>query len=766
MEEWKETIRSRPLCIAALAVIIAVLIVRLIGRNISIGPVYDVNAENVFCEKEINEGEEITLTGKVEDIREKNGSRGTNYTIILDSPEYEGKLLGGKGRYVSVTAKDISGIKIGGKVKAFGRLDYFDHACNSGEFDAYNYYTNRGFLFALKEASVNRYGNDYSKLRNGLYMMRVRLSKMLDNVYDSTDASILKAMLLGVKEEMDPEVKESFQKNGIAHILAISGLHISFLCMTLYGICSKCGFPIWLSVIVSEIFLVAYVLMVGFSPSAFRASVMFSFFLIAGICKRSYDMISAMAAASIIILIINPGYIADSSFLLSFLAILGVGFFYKNYLNNSIVLKKLTKRKSSKSVKGRLYNRFVAGIINSMAVSFFVTMATMPVLLLSYYEIAFYSILLNIVIVPLMSILLICAIASLLLTGTVSALAFIPATVTKAILAIYKYLCRLLENTGMGRVNLGRPKAVVIVVFYLILTFVCLYKYKNKYVVKPLGLICAIALMFLPHWSNSQLHMLDVGQGDCFVYLCENGHVYIFDGGSSSVKNVADRRIIPFLKYYGVKEIEAVFVSHPDIDHMNGITELLMSTGKECIDIKRVCVYSGTLNSGLYKDLTDAADNKADIIGIEAGFELKDSGLSIECLYPLDKTAESEGNDASLVLKLIEGEFEFIEMGDLEADGEQKLLERYNCKELEADVLKVAHHGSSSSSGSDFIAAVSPKVALISAGQNNSYGHPHKETLEKLNESNIAFFCTDISGEIKVEVAPKGRKIKINKYKK
>ena len=772
LKEWSETIKSRPLCTAAVVVILSVLLVRGLSGDIEVGPVYDIGGDNAFARAGIFEGDNISLSGKVKDIREKENYGSKTYTIIISNPKFNGELLGGRGRYAQAYAGDAEGVKIGCEVELQGKLDYYDHGRNHGEFDSYAYYSGRGFLFALKSASVTHIGEKCDRMSDGLYRARQSLSEDISRIYDSTDAAILKAMLLGLKGDMDSEVKESFQKNGIAHILAISGLHISFLCMTLYGICIKAGCPIWLSVLISEVFLVTYVLLVGFSPSAFRAAIMFSLFLIAGICKRSYDMISAMSFASILILLYCPGYVTDASFQLSFLAILGVGFFYKNFLENSKFLKRIMKMRPSNTVKGWLYNKVVVGVISGGTVSFFVTMATLPVLLWSYCEVAFYSVLLNIIIVPLMSVLLVAAILSVLFVNTFPFMAFLPATVAKVILFIYKFLCSRLEGLGFGRVNLGRPSVGAIIIYYLILVIACLYKGKGKTGVKSLGIIGCIFLMCVPHWKGAQLHMLDVGQGDCFVFFTEKGHTYIFDGGSSSKSNIADKRIIPFLKYYGVNEIEAVFVSHPDSDHMNGITGLLEDSEKECIDVKRVFVYSEALDAGAFDDLLGASDKETLIYGIEEGFELEDGELRITCIYPgteekcdeLLREASDFGNNSSLVMKLEYGDFTFLETGDIETGGELAVMEHLPESCYKADVLKVAHHGSSSSSGKQFIENVAPRIALISAGENNSYGHPHKETLETLEREEAEVMRTDLMGEVWLEIGKNGGKYEVRKY--
>lgn len=262
--------------------------------------------------------------------------------------------------------------------------------------------------------------------------------------------------------------------------------------------------------------------------------------------------------------------------------------------------------------------------------------------------------------------------------------------------------------------------------------------------------------------------MLDVGQGDCSVFINSNRNVYIFDGGSSSKRNVGKQRIIPFLKYHGIKRIEAVFISHPDADHMNGILELVESAGKECLQISHIYVYSDSLENGDYQELQNVVRKSKlglEIVeGINGGYELEDGELSIKCIYPESKSNLNSTNDASLVLSLKYGEFLCLETGDTTKEAEQEM-----CRKglLEAvDVLKVAHHGSNTSTAQTFIDVIRPSVALISAGKNNRYGHPHKETIETLDEANVTMFATKEDGQITVKITEGGYKYSISGFVK
>lgn len=768
MKSLLEEIHARPLLIIALVQIVAILIVFSINGRLNIGNEYDEYAPNNPISKcGFEEGDYVEIYGRVNDIRHKQTEEGKINTLILADVTWQGELLGTFGKYVQVNVEDVSVIRMGAYVGVGGELDYFNHARNQGEFDSYKYYRNRGCIFAVRNGEILEFSEQYRHTSQKMHEIKHYFEDILEEKFEKEDSSILKAMLLGIKEELDQEIKEAFQKNGIAHILAISGLHISFLCMSLYNLFIRTGLPIPISVLLSEIVLVSYILMVGFSPSAVRAAIMFSFFLIAKILKRSYDMLSAMAASSIVILTINPGYIFDASYILSFAAIISVGVFAAKYVNNTCFLKEKLKFRHQSGLGDVVYNFLVPGILNSVIVSFWAYAVSLPILLCCYYETALYAIILNIIVIPLMSVLLLCSVGMLILTNKVN-IATVPlCAIIKSILNFYKKICLFLEQIGIGRVNLGKPYVWSVVIYYFLLLLICLYCGKRKNMVQGIALIGCILLMII-RLPVTGLYMLDVGQGDCSVFINSNRNVYIFDGGSSSKRNVGKQRINPFLKYHGIKRIEAVFISHPDADHMNGILELVESAGKECLQISHIYVYSDSLENGDYQELQNVVRKSKlglEIVeGINGGYELEDGELSIKCIYPESKSNLNSTNDASLVLSLKYGEFLCLETGDTTKEAEQEM-----CRKglLEAvDVLKVAHHGSNTSTAQTFIDVIRPSVALISAGKNNRYGHPHKETIETLDEANVTMFATKEDGQITVKITEGGYKYSISGFVK
>ena len=713
-------------------------------------------------------GEEILLVelDELSWLKEMNESKMTEVVNLgyENCQKQDGK--------IQVLAAADTTVRMGSYVIMSGSLDYYDSATNPGEFDTYKFYKNRGYLYRIKNGKLCASGEEYSFIKQRMYEIKLICAGCLDENLGEEDASILKAMLLGMKGDLDSSIKDVFQKNGIGHILAISGLHISFLCMGIYNLLRRLRLPIPICVLISGIFLFLYVAMVGDSASAVRAAVMFMTFLVAKLLHRAYDLMSAMSLASILILCGNPGYLFDASYQLSFLAVCAVGGFYKAFEDNIFDMKKVKKRVMRK-VAGRL-NPVLISLLKGMLtlgqnalVSAFVFVVTMPSILWFYYEIPFYSVLLNLLVIPLMSVLLVMGIAVILLTLTVKELAFIPAFFAKLILWIYKSTCVILENSAVGRRNLGRPDMWKIILFYIILLVVCNYSKKLKIPIFITGVTICFLLMSVRFHTGLELYVLDVGQGDGIITVNEKGRVYMFDGGSSSVSSVGDRRIIPALKCIGTSEIEGIFLSHPDEDHINGIRELLTLGREECIHVKRIYVGSGFLSNGDFEDIQELVEAQGgEICPISAGFTLGDGNMSVECLYPYEDTDISDANDASLVLDLDYGDFSFWEMGDLEKGGEKLMLDNMEGTPSAAglSLLKVGHHGSYTSTSEELLKLIKPDMAVISVGVNNRYGHPHAETLEILKEKSIPYLRTDEKGCLHFKVG--GGKVKIYSFVK
>ena len=275
-----------------------------------------------------------------------------------------------------------------------------------------------------------------------------------------------------------------------------------------------------------------------------------------------------------------------------------------------------------------------------------------------------------------------------------------------------------------------------------------------------IGTILSVSVSWKGIGSEVQITMLDVGQGDGLYLRGPEGNHYFIDGGSSDVKEIGRYRIEPFLKSQGVGCLDYVFISHGDADHMNGIQEMLKRQ-KLGIRIRNLVLpVQEVWDETLYELVEIALEQGTKVFTMKETQNIWEDELCITCLQPGSKSSLEAGNGASMVLQVKYGEFEMLFTGDVEGEGEETLMEQQ--KLTRVDVLKVAHHGSKHSTTEELIRKLRPKYALISAGRENSYGHPHMETIERLKKYGVQLYRTQESGAI--TVMTDGREMWIEEY--
>lgn len=636
--------------------------------------------------------------------------------------------------------------EIGSVVQLEGKIACFERASNPGQFDAYSYYQISGISYRLNRAQVLAKTTEYNGFMEGVYRLRRLLSNVLEENLPEKEASVMQTMLLGEKEELDRELKALYQRNGIAHILAISGLHISMLGMGLYKMLRKCGVPLNVAAAVSMVFMFFYSVMTGFSVSAVRAVLMFCLQMAAVFAKRTYDMLTALGIAAVLILLSQPLYLYHSGFVFSFGCVLGIGLVLPSLIEGELMKKPPIKE--------------IAGGLGVMVI-------TLPIYLWFYYQFPVYSVVLNLLVIPLMSFLMGAGLFVLAL-GILWPFGVMPFRfMIKNILMLYEGACRLCDNLPGRLLTTGRPAVWQIAVYVMALVFLVLYKKKLHMAVKWGIVAVSVVILTLHPRPGLKVIFLDVGQGDS-IYI-ENGgrSSYLVDGGSSSVSSVGLYRIIPFLKSQGVCELEAVFVTHPDEDHCNGIMELLKEGALQGIKIKHLVLpdIAKEGRNGGYTELEQAAGVAGIAVSyMSRGQRISDGRLMMTCLHPSGEYQAVEANEYSIVIELTYGNFSTMLTGDVEGKGEQEMI-RFLQEEQEAGkitVLKAAHHGSRNSTPEAFLNYTSPMYTVISCGKNNSYGHPHRELMERLEKKGTKILITFETGAI--TFATDGRKAELRNF--
>ena len=848
----------------------------------------------------------------------------------------------------AVTGEEES-LKIGQQIILEGTFSHFATATNPGEFDVQRYYAAKGIGGRVRKSQILAVGEKYSFLKEKLYGFRQVLHDRLTKVFPAKEASVMQTLLLGEKEELDAEVKALYQKNGIAHILSISGLHITLLGMGVYRLLKRLGLPVRAAAVGGAMLLLIYGVMVGMSVSASRAIGMYLLQMLGIFVGRTYDMLTGLGLMALLLVLQEPERLCDVSFLMSFGAVLGIciltpvlsGDGRERDADAELEVKGISAwlrtvadifgdsayernkyREGWRKVAYEGIQRMVSTVKGGFAASVGVILFTLPVQLWFFYEIPVYSVLLNLLVLPFMSVVVAGGILSLIpglgLVGTVDCL----------ILWWYEWICGRFAQLPGAIWCVGRPEIWQIVCYYVGIfllvfgreyveawkrrgtygeknvpgdrlhfarTLWCLkmrgawkrrgtYGEENvpgdrqhfartlwclitrgadesirnrkkdcngemiqhsdrRFGICPTGVQNALA-KFRCAWQGAMTYMnrvphliavvmilglliglltgnfdcgsrvtfLDVGQGDGIVVETGQG-AYLFDCGSTSRKNIGEYVLKPYLKSRGTRSLRGVFVSHPDEDHMNGVIELLENGADWGIVVEQLflpAIAEGKRTESFATLLAAAEVAEVPVSYIKCGDEIRDSQLRLLCLHPEENTTladanaysecfyvevfakkmkqeaidDRKANDASggsaiegsgengsfagngerKDFRMNDGKINILLTGDVEGEGERQLMqelqEQRGQREFRVDILKVAHHGSGYSTGTEFLAAASPATAIISCGRNNSYGHPHAETLQRLEDARVPWYGTMDYGALTVTVDSHGNRLR------
>ncbi len=687
------------------------------------------------------ENKSYIFYGEIYDIKKTESSNqvyiktkrigGENCEFYGDTDELRNELT----TKIILYSDDVDDLYLGQKLVFSGTVSLPDEPTNPGEFNSRKYYRNKGIFIIVYSGKILAVSGKKSTIKETLRSIREKAEYVYDTVFDDNKADIVKAMLLGVKSGMDKDIKRLYQLSGIAHVLAISGVHIAIIGMWLFNRLKKLIGSYWISGAAAILIVALYGVMTGMAESTTRAVVMLLISLVGKALGRTTDMMTSAGVTCIIMAFANPYIIMDAGFELSFAAVMGIA-----VINEALI---------------KIFGKG-GKIRQSLFVSLSATLATLPIIIYNYYQFPLYSIFLNLIVVPLVSVIIFFSII-LGFVGVISInAAGIPAVPVKIILSVYEFLCSFMEKLPFYNINTGHISPVMIIVYYAVIggSLILFIKYKGK-VVRAFGIILLSAgfvfeLLFLD--TKFKVVFLDVGQGDGILVKSDNGTNILIDGGSSDNDSLGEYVLMPAIKYYGMATLDYVFVSHGDSDHTSGLAYLL-STEHTGITIKNLVVAEYGDTEGLADLISLAEENGVNIIYLDAGQVLtetggfsENTGLTVKCLFPDTDSVYSDSNNASMVLKMEYQEKTFLFTGDIGEESEKQIVETY--VNLDCDVLKVAHHGSKYSSTDEFLQLISPETAVISCGLNNSYGHPADETLERLCNADAEIYRTDISGAI------------------
>ena len=688
--------------------------------------------------------------------------------------------------------------RAGSYVRVLGEVSPFLQATNPGEFDAAAYYRRKDCLFALRKTKITAQTKNYGRLEEFLSQLRYESEVLFRKLLGEKNGATASAMVLGRKKGMDSEVKALYQGAGISHLLAISGLHLSLIGAGLFGLLKKVRLPVALSAGISTWILIVYAQLTGMGISTRRALVMFLLFLAAGLLKRTPDLPTSLAVAALLLLVPKPQRILDAGFQLSFSAVLGIAVMIpvlQDGWEEAAPSLRVTDGVAGWNLVRAAIARACRLLRKNILAGLGITMTMLPFLLIHFYEWSPWSVLLNLAVIPLMGILLPCLIGLQLvarLTAFVHCLEIpqhLLCTAIEAIFSCYEQLCRFTTALPGSILHTGYPTWQALAVYTIGLIALAVSGKKLRPHLRLAAAVCLMGIFLIRLPGELNVTMLDVGQGECVGIETREHHVYLVDAGSTSKKKTGQYQIIPWLKYIGTRSVEGIFITHWDEDHISAVGELLEWSKSSRVKIRRIFLPDVALKDEVLETLLQQIEEaEVSVEYLSAGEHMTDGALQISCLHPYAKKVPEDRNDASLVLRLSQGDFQMLLTGDLEKSGEDWLVEQVRpaveqpqpaaqeqalpCapstqpaaqNPLRCTILDAGHHGASNATGEALLDLAQPELVLISCGKNNRYGHPAPETLKRLEEREIRWYSTAEVGAIQVYVGKKKVKIETSR---
>lgn len=598
------------------------------------------------------------------------------------------------------TGKVFNNLSYGDKIKVTGVLKEPSTNNIFNNFNYKKYLYNKKIYYIIEASKIDKIQNN----NNHIYTIKNLLYTRINSLKSS---NYIKALLFG-DNKLDKEIKTSYQINGISHLFSVSGFHINFITSIIYFYLDRVTYNKKIKYITVDIFLVLYLLLCN-TTSLLRCTVMNILLSINHLLKLDIKKIDIVLLTLILCIIINPFIIYD------------IGFIYSYTISFFLILYKNKYKTNNKLLK----------IIYISLISFLVSL---PINIYTSYEINFLSIILNIIIVPIVSL--------ILLPLSLLTLIFpILDNILYLITSILEKISLYTSNINIFKQIISKPSIILIIIYYLVIILI-LSKNKHYYLI----LILLIFHKTIPLYnSNLEVVMFDVGEADSMLISTPSKKVNILiDTG----RGIDINNIIIYLKSIGISKLNYLIITHGDEDHIGGALYL----------IDNFKVDNVILNKGDYTELEVELITHLKNKNIKYTNNINKIPLLGSYMYLLNTKKFSNENDNSIVTYFEYQKYKFLFMGDSSSKTEEYLINNYNLTNI--SFLKVGHHGSNTSSSPLFINKITPKVSLISVGRNNFYHHPNKEVLTNL--SNSVIYRTDINKSIKIKINNKVKITKLN----
>ena len=696
------------------------------------GKYTDVKVKAIIASEPENKEYKYTYTIIVKEV---NGKESYNNTKLLFDLKNPSKL------------KQIP--QFGDEVSIVGSIEKPSKARNFKGFDYSEYLKSKNVYGTIEADSVEIFDE------NKIDFFSIIINKIQNNVKENMtkllgqeESALCIGILIGDTMEISEKTEDNFKRSNLTHLLAVSGSHITYIITAFSATLGRMNKKS--TKIITIIFLLFFTAITGFTPSVLRASIMGILVLLASLLHRKSDTINNLGISSLLILIHNPYYITNLGFLLSFAGTIGIVILndkISNFLNG-----KLNKRS----------NKIIKYLIESFCITLSANLIIIPVMAYSFSSISFTFWISNILAGPVME-------ATTILGFIVYFLSLIFVPFAKFIgiflnicLSILLIIANFSAKLPFSLVYIKTPYLLECVAYYLVLyaifnrrKIIVLKSILTNAIIKTVTTLLIITILVSSFYGFIQkklvIYFVDVGQGDCTLIKTPENKTILIDGGGSEFGNfdVGEKILLPYLLDRRINKIDYMLISHFDSDHIGGLFYIL-----ENLKVKNIIIAKqGKKSENLNKLLEITKEYKINIILVENGNVVKiDKYSYFEILFPEDNfIKENILNNNSIVARFSSLGLKILFTGDIEEVAEKRLCEMYkNTDKLKADILKVAHHGSKTSSTEVFLALVQPKIALIGVGENNKFGHPNQITLDKIGKYTKYIYRTDLNGEIQI----------------
>ena len=676
--------------------------------------------------------------------------------------------------------------KFGDVVEITGVYEEPNIARNYKGFDYKQYLKSKNIYGTIECEQYEIKENDkISIIRNIINYVQNNIKENMLNILEKEQGALCVGILIGDRENISDITEDNFKKSNLTHMLAVSGSHITYIIVALTTLLSKTNRKF--SLILTIIFLIFFTALTGFTASVLRASIMGILTLLASILHRKSDTINNLGISSIIILLYNPYLLVDAGFLLSYAGTIGIIFFSKKISNGiSIIVNKINpnllnieQNNNSKILFVKsIIEKIILYVISSLSVTISANIVIIPIMAYMFSTISFTFWISNILAGPIMEVVTIFGFITYLISIVFPMLAEFLAIALNLFLTILLKIAEISSIIPGASIYIKTPSLIMCVMYYLVIfilfnlkpirqfirkkaifrfLIIKAKKHKLKILVTIITVIILLNSIIYVTDKKLKIYFVDVGQGDCTLIQTPERKNVLIDGGGSEFGSfdVGENILLPYLLDRGITKIDYMMISHFDSDHIGGLFYIMENLKVDNIIISM----QGKSSENFKKFVQIMSDKQINLIIVKKGDYVKIDNISyFEILFPEEKLINDNIlNNNSIVAKFVTNNLTMLFTGDVEEIAEKRLNELYrNTNKLQADIIKVAHHGSKTSSILSFLELVNPKIALIGVGENNNFGHPNEGVLERIKKLGAQIYRTDQVGEISIAINHNG----------